>query len=187
MRTLTLLLMLVSLGACATTTPQLVSEVSTYGQWTAARTPTTYAFERLPSQQRWRERQQQFEDAARGALETAGFTEAADANEADVLVQVGARIGAKRAQISSVTTRHKPRTPEHDFSVDPVWVTIELREVALLIRERQSGQTLYGTRATNRGRSVSSPEILAAMFDAAMSDFPNATDSPRQVTVDLNR
>ena len=187
MRAITLLIMLASLSACATATPQLTNDVSTYSRWAAARKPTTYAFERLSSQQRWGERQQQFEDAARGALEAAGFTEATDRTIADVLVQVGARVGAERTLYSGAETRHRPRMPAHDFSQDPVWVTIELREVAVLIRERESGATLYGTRATNRGHSVSSPEIVAAMFDAALSDFPNATENPRQVTVDLNR
>ena len=190
MRTMTLLIMLVSLSACATATPQLTNDVSTYSRWAAARKPTTYAFERLPSQQRWGERQQQFEDAARGALDAAGFTEATDRSSADVLVQVGARARTTRTlQTSAATRPWKPfmRRPNDFSSQHPPYVTTDLREVALLIRERESGDTLYGVRATNRGRSVSSPEIVAAMFDAALSDFPNATENPRQVTVDLNR
>ena len=63
----------------------------------------------------------------------------------------------------------------NDFSGQhPPYVTTDLREVALLIRDRESGHALYGGRASNRGRSISSPTILAAMFEATMKDFPNA-------------
>ncbi len=62
--------------------------------------------------------------------------------------------------------------------MDFVWVTTQLREVALLIRERESGQWLYGARATSPGRSVSNSDVVAAMFAAALNDFPNATENP---------
>lgn len=186
MRTTTPILALALLGGCATT-PQLRSDVSTFSEWAAARSPATYAFERLPSQQRWSERQQRLEDAARGALQAAGFTQAADGNGADVIVQVGARARTERTLQSSAATRHKPRMPAHDFSSDPAYVTIDRREAALLIRDRETGHPLYGASASNRGRSISDPAILTAMFVAAMKDFPNASANPRQTTVELGR
>jgi Domain of unknown function (DUF4136) len=77
--------------ACAG--PRTVSsEVSTYGEWPADRKPTTFRFERLPSQQSRPEQQQAVEDGAQRALETAGFKPAADGAAPDVLVQVGVRI-----------------------------------------------------------------------------------------------
>ena len=70
----------------------LNNEVSTYGAWPAERRPASFVFERLPSQQAHPERRQQLEDAARGALEAAGFRAAADASDAQYLMQVGARV-----------------------------------------------------------------------------------------------
>ncbi|MBI3367628.1 MAG: DUF4136 domain-containing protein, partial [Burkholderiales bacterium] len=79
------------LGGCASFN-QLSADVSTYGDWPAARKPGTYAFERLPSQAARPEMQQQLEDAARPALEKAGFRAAAAGSEPELLVQVGARV-----------------------------------------------------------------------------------------------
>jgi Domain of unknown function (DUF4136) len=178
MRTTTPILMaLILLCACtATATPQLVSDVTAYSQWAITRKPSTYAFERLPAQQARAERQQAIEDAARGALEAAGFTPAADSTGADVIVQVGARARTTRTQQSS--PRHKAIVPggPTDFPGNYIdYVTTDRREVALLIRDRESGGVLYGGRASNRGRSVSDRAILAAMFEATMQDFPSGS------------
>ena len=70
----------------------LNNEVSTYGPWPVDRKPASFAFERLPSQQAQPQRQQQLEDAARGAVEAVGFSAAADANSAEYLMQLGARV-----------------------------------------------------------------------------------------------
>ena len=169
----------------------LTCDVSSYGQWPAGRSPGTYAFERLPSQQAHEAEQQQLEDAARGALETAGFTAASDPAAADVTVQIGARI-----------TRYE-RSPWDD----PFWIHGAYwyhpwhgpgwglgatysspqydREVALLLRDRKSGAPLYETRASSEGGYSSTPEILAAMFAAALKDFPTPALSPRRVTIPL--
>ena len=82
-----------ALSGCAAMR-NLDSEVSTYSQWPAGRQPASYRFERLPSQQARAEQQQQLEDAARRAIEGAGFTPAADEASADVSVQLGARVNA---------------------------------------------------------------------------------------------
>ena len=79
------------LGGCATFN-NLNNDVSTYGPWPADRTPGSYVFERLPSQQAHPERRQMLEDAARGALEARGFRAVADPNGAQYLMQVGARV-----------------------------------------------------------------------------------------------
>jgi hypothetical protein len=113
MRTTTPILMaLILLCACtATATPQLVSDVTAYSQWAITRKPSTYAFDRVPAQQARTERQQEIEDAARGALEAAGFTPVADSTGADVVVQVGARARVTRTPGSSAATRHRAAVP----------------------------------------------------------------------------
>jgi hypothetical protein len=60
------------------------------------------------------------------------------------------------------------------------------REVALLIRDRASGQPLYETRATNDGGYTSGgTALLAAMYEAALKDFPTPAVNPRRVSVEL--
>jgi len=189
MGTRLILMAIISLCAC-TATSQLGSEVTAYSQWGVTRKPSTYSFERLTAQQARAERQQEVEDAARGALEVAGFTRAADDAEADVVVQVGARVRVTRTLSSSAATRHRavvPGGPTYLSTLNPNYVVVDQREVALLIRDRESGDVLYGGRASNRGRSVSDPAILAAMFEATMQDFPSGSPSPRQVAVELKR
>jgi hypothetical protein len=177
------------LSACATTL-QLGSEVSAYSQWVETRRPATYAFERSPSQEARGVHRQQIEDAARGALEAMGFTHTCDVNRADVIVHVGARARVTRTRQSSAAARHKATVPggPTDFSKYHIdYVTIDRREVALLIRDRASGQVLYGASASNRGRSIADTAILAAMFEATLEDFPNASLHPRQVAIELGR
>jgi Domain of unknown function (DUF4136) len=180
------------LGACATTR-QLDNSVSTYSQWPAGRKPASYAFERLPSQQARAEEQQQLEDAARPALEAAGFTAAADESEADVNIQVSARVSPDPRALydDPFWWRAGFGTRWHrGFSTS--WglhytVPSYEREVALLIRDRKSGQTLYEARASNAGNSGAGSALLAAMFEAALKDFPHTGVNPRRVTVELNR
>ena len=189
----------------------LNNEVSTYGPWPAERKPAAFAFERLPSQQaNHPERQQMLEDAARGALEAAGFRAAADAGAAEYLMQVGARVsnnnpwiyneplfwrGSFRYGFGYGRFGHPwgagwgyggfggyggyggygyPSTPSFE------------REVALVIRDRKTGQILYEARANNTGGSAVIDSLLPAMFGAALKDFPGTGPNPRNVTVQLS-
>ncbi|MBC7991722.1 MAG: DUF4136 domain-containing protein [Rhizobacter sp.] len=192
MSSVALLALAAALTACASLN-SVESEVSTYSQWPTERKPTTYAFERLPSQQARAQEQAELEAVARPALASAGFTEVADLKTADVTVQVGARI--------SRTDR-----PVYD---DPFWWRGGLyysrygrpfwgpsfsmaydsprydREAALLIRDRQSNQPLYEARAVNDGLTTGGPQLLGGLFLAAMKDFPQAGVNPRRVSVQL--
>ncbi len=200
-RTLTSLLaagLALLLAGCASLN-QLTSEVSSFSQWPADRKPGSYAFERLPSQQARPDQQQLLEDSARRALELAGFTPAADARSAEYVVQLGARVDA---------------TDQYLYYDDPFWwrgglyysrwgrpywrpgpgfgfgfattTTNYEREVALLIRDRQSAQPLFEARATNDGSSPAIRSLLPAMFEAAMKDFPTGGVNPRRVTTPID-
>ena len=188
-----------ALGGCAAMN-QLSSDVSTFSQWPAQRKPSTYAFERLPSQQANPDQQRTLEDAAARAMESAGFTAATDARSADVSVQLGARVNAQ------------DRSPYDD----PFWWRGGLyrshfgrpyaragfgfgfggfgysglpsyeREVAVLIRDKKSGEPLYEARATNDGGSPSINTLLGAMYEAALKDFPAVGANPRRVTTTIN-
>jgi hypothetical protein len=180
-----------ALAGCAALNT-VVTDVSTHGQWPAQRAPGSYQFERLPSQQAQPEQQAALETAARGALDKAGFKLAPDGARPDVTVQLGARV-----------TRN-PRSPWDD----PYWgggwgwgprgwrgagffppymdssPSYE-REVALLIRDRASGAPLYEARAVSDGNGTGDVALLAAMYDAALQDFPTPALNPRRVRVPL--
>jgi Domain of unknown function (DUF4136) len=170
----------------------VTSDVSSYGEWPAARKPGSYAFERLPSQQAHADDQAKLEDAARGALEMAGFTPAADSKSADVIVQLGARVTRyERSPWDDPFWWHGAYWHRGPWR-GPYWgfsgyysAPIYDREVAVLLRDRKTGQPLYETRASSEGGYSGSPEILSAMFEAALKDFPTPAISPRRVSVPL--
>jgi hypothetical protein len=60
------------------------------------------------------------------------------------------------------------------------------QEVGLLIRDRRTGTPLYEARATNGSISRPNADVFAAMFQAALKDFPNAVPQPHRVAVQLN-
>lgn len=196
-------LLAATLGGCAALN-QVSSEVSTFGDWPAGRAPGTFAFDRLPSQQARADRQQRLEDAARPALERAGFRAAAPGSEPELLVQLGARVSrAERAPWDDPLWWHGGFGYwRHAGWRGPLWAGPGWRgygvtggyydsprydrEVALLIRERSSGKPLYEAHASNEGYSRSGDGLIAPMFTAALTGFPAAAGvNPRQVSVPL--
>jgi hypothetical protein len=176
----------------------VTSEVATYGEWPTGRKPGSYAFERLPSQQAKATQQAELEAAAAKAMEQAGFTAAKDAASADVIVQIGARIN--RADVSpwddplwwrwGAGYWRAPgwRSSRAAFygGWNDDWYRRYERHVALLIRDRASSKPLYEAHAQTEGGSVGDAALLAAMFTAAMKDFPAlGASNPRRVTVGL--
>lgn len=189
------------LGGCASFN-NLNSDVSTFGPWPAERKPATFAFERLPSQQQHPEHQQQLENAARGAVEAAGFRAAADLNSAEYLMQVGARVSTNDPWIYNEPlfwhAGWRYGYGYHRWGRGPYWgmnggfgyyggTTSFEREVALLIRDRKTGQLLYEARASNAGPSATIDYLLPAMFEAAMKDFPGAGPNPHAVTTQISK
>lgn len=192
-----------ALGACSGVSTVSI-DVSSQGQWPSGSKPGTYAIERLPSQQANAEEQARIETAALPALAAAGFT-SAPAEQADLLIQVGARafdVLRRDPFASSFYWRsdwwyyggrrpffHGSRFYGPGFygggfsSYDNVEVQ---REVALLIRDRRSQKIVYETRATYLQR-WNNDALLPAMFEAALKDFPQTALSPRTVVVTLPR
>ncbi|KNZ32562.1 MAG: hypothetical protein AD742_12220 [Methylibium sp. NZG] len=197
MKSISVVAAALALSGCAAFN-QLNSEVSSYGQWPAERKPSSYVFERLPSQQARPERQQQLEDAARRAVESAGFTLAADEKAADVSIQLGVRVNAaERSPYDDPLWWRGGAFYSHygrfgrgywgpGLGVQFATPTYE-REVALLIRDRKTGQALYEARASNDGASSAINSLLPAMFEAAMKDFPTGGINPRNVSVEIKR
>ena len=191
--TLTLLLAAAALSGCAALN-SVTSDVSSFGEWPSARKPGTFAFERLPSQQSRAAETDALEAAARPALLKAGFTAVAAGAEPEVLVQVGSRVGRSEPTWAAPIWwggsfgyyRHGPWIGPRwglNYQYDALRYD---REVAVLIRDRSSGKPLFEARASNEGNASSaSNTTLAAMFEAAMLDFPRLGMNPRRVSVPL--
>ncbi len=192
-------LLAAGLTGCATPTT-LVADAASFGTWPAGRAPGSYAIERLPSQQVDAERQRLLEDALRPALARAGFAPAADGAQPDVLVQAGARVS--RSDLSPWDDplwwpggfgiwRHGPwRGPAWrggwgwSARFDASGPRYE-RSVAVLLRDRASGQPLYEARASSEGYSDNAAPLLAPLFAAALADFPADKAEPHAVSVPL--
>jgi len=190
-KALSILIAAAALSACAGL-HELSNDVSTYSLWPADRKPTTYTFERLPSQQVNAQQQLLLEDAAHRAMEKAGFTLATDPAAADVSVTLGARVTPNdRSPYDDPFWWHGglygyryfgrpyyyrgfgPRFG-YPFFDSPTYE----REVAMLIRDRKTGQPLYEVRVVNDGFSSSIDALLGAMFEAGMAGFPQQPGGP---------
>ena len=193
------------LAGCATLN-SVDASVATFGAWPANAAPGTYAFDRLPSQERNPQRQQMLENAAAQALASAGFRPAADGAKPAVMVQIGARTerfeqspwddpfwwgGPRRFGYGAWPGygRFGPWGPygarRRLWAPFPPEPDIYMHEVALLIRDADTGKALYETRATNDGYSSGGDRLLAAMFSASMKEFPRTDDKPHVVRVEL--
>lgn len=194
-------LAVVALTACSG--PYTVSaDVASYGTWPAGRNAGTYAFERLPSQQQSDEagkRQDTLENLARPALEKAGFTPAADPKGADVLVTLGARITAYDPVPwdDPLWWRWRGRmfSPRYGYAGwggwgwrhDPFFDRRYDRAVAVLVRDRATGEALFETHASNEGATVGGDTMIGALFTAAMTDFPRIEPKSHTVNVQVVR
>jgi hypothetical protein len=193
---------LAALTACASL-DSVDSEVSSYSRWPAGRTPSTYAFERLPSQQAHPQQAQRLEDAARRAVEGAGFVPAPEGAAPDVTIQLGARIAELDPSpfddplwYGRFGSFHGPFAYgrygrpffgpgwRYGYGGPGVDLPYYEREVAVLIRDKRSGEALYEARANSEGTSAAAADLLPAMFSAALKDFPNGgSPNPHRVRV----
>ncbi len=181
------------------------TSVATFGAWPADAAPGTYAFDRLPSQERDPQRQQALENAAAQALASAGFKPVAEGTKPSVMVQIGVRTerfeaapwddpfwwGGPRRFGYAGWAPYGPYGPWGPYGYRRgVWAPfppadVYLNEVALLIRDANTGKALYETRVSSDGYSSGGDRLIAAMFDASMKDFPRTNDKAHSVRVEL--
>ncbi|MDO9073179.1 MAG: DUF4136 domain-containing protein [Rubrivivax sp.] len=170
------------------------SEVSSYGDWPAGRTPGSFAFERLPSQQAQAAESERLEAAAAGALAKAGFMPVEAGKDPDVLVQVGARDSRFVVQPWDDPLwwrggfgywRHGPwGSPRWAMSLQYDFPRYQT-QIGMLLRDRASGKPLYETRAVTESNVRADSATLGALFEAALMDFPRLGMNPRRVVVQL--
>ncbi|HEY8974206.1 MAG TPA: DUF4136 domain-containing protein [Burkholderiaceae bacterium] len=195
-----------ALAGCASMNV-LDAQVATFGAWPAGATPGTYAFDRLPSQEKNPQRTQAIENAAAQALANAGFHPVAEGGKPAVMVQIGARTerfeqapwddpfwwgGPRRWGYRGWAGYGGPYGPWGPYGYHhglwapfPPEPDVYLHEVALLIRDADTGKALYEARASTDGYSSGGDRMLAAMFDASMKDFPNTNDKAHTIRVPL--
>ncbi|MDH4051064.1 MAG: DUF4136 domain-containing protein [Rubrivivax sp.] len=177
-------------------------DIATYGEWPAGRSPGSFAFDRLPSQQAQPELAAHLEDLARPGLGKAGFVETAPGQAPDVLVQVAARSALAEPMLwaDSLWWRGGWGYPHYRspyywggpgpwgysrWYVDPYLDRRYVAEVALLIRDAATGKPLYEARASNEGFGSGDDALSMALFETALFDFPRTGPNPRQLSVQI--
>jgi hypothetical protein len=157
-----------------------------------------------------RSRRRRCSRTRRGAIEGTGFVPAREGSVADVTMQLGARITETERSpfddpfwYGGYGAWHRPFgyagyggpywrrgywSPyywgPYPYSAFPNY----LREVALLIRDKRSGEPLYEARAISEGTSTGISRVLPAMFAAALKDFPSGSPTnPHRVTIQAER
>lgn len=186
---------LVGLTAC-TGPYNVYAEVSSFGEWPADRVGGTYAFERMLSQKHSK-RHMAVEEAAREALEHAGFKPAAEGREPDIKVSVAMRYSVAEPAIWDDPLWWRGRAGFGYWrrgglwwngpGVGP-WSPFDVRyyrEAAVLLRDGRSGEPLYETHASNDGNTMGDDELARALFLAAMAEFPKAEGKAHRVSVTM--
>lgn len=188
-----------ALGGCASGPRTITSQVQSYASMQQVRLPTTYRMEILPSQEQ-QTSFSQIEYAAQEALQRAGLKRAAQPEQARLVVQVGASASQGRAYHPSYDPYfyggprfgwglgygggwHGSWGMRWMMDTPPM---VYLRAVKLVLRDAQSQRIVYETSAQHDEVSVDDSRIWQVLFDAALSDFPNPPQGPRQVQTTLS-
>ncbi|MDF1484528.1 DUF4136 domain-containing protein [Ramlibacter sp. H39-3-26] len=160
----------------------------------------TYRFERLPSQQTPQAAVQQraLEDIAEQALAKVGMQR--DDAHARYTVQVGMQTtsrlrddgwndgwyGGPRWRMGVGLGFYGRRSSIGGMGWFPPTVLYQ-HEIGLVMRDTASNQIVYETHAVNDDLWNDDPAALAAMFDAALRDFPQPPQGPRRINIEIPR
>lgn len=186
-RWLTGLALLLTLAGCAL--PRMIdSDVQSFPGTVMAARDATYQFERLPSQQSDTASRDRIEAIAEQALAQAGLIR--DDAKARYLVQTSLQIDTFARQPQRPPREHGVfgglsvgvGSPSLFILMEPPWYRYS---VQVLLRERSSGQVAYETRAVFEGPWSDSTNLLPAIFEAALRDYPTPPSGPRRVVVEL--
>jgi hypothetical protein len=194
------LVLVASLGGCATSWV-VDSDVKSFASPGAVAPGATYRFDRLPSQQADRARQESLEAMAAAALDQVGLRR--DDAKPQYTAQIGARVTAGLSPWADPWLYSGPwgyggygygsygrrfygggwyGGPAFAPPANP-WYE---REVSIVLRETGSNRVVYETRARNDGPYNSSAAILPVMFQAALQGFPNPPQGERRVNIELS-
>ncbi len=179
------------LGGCASLMT-VRPEVRSFGNWPEGRAPGTYRFERLPSQDQPLSRAAEWEQLAAPALAKAGLKPASAGSAPDLIVSLGVRVGVSDADPWADPLWYRWNAPLYHWRfglpprAHPMFIERRYeREVGVLLRDRASGSALYEARASLDGATRGDDRLIAALFEAALGDFPQARPQSHEVSVTL--
>lgn len=173
------------------------SDVRTYTVGQGVTVPASYRFELLPSQQALPEQRAWIQDMVQAELDKVGM------RRDDAAPQYSVRFDLRvhRAPRSPwddpflmggfypahpVVTRNGVvyHYPTPFFRMEMPWYR---REVSLLMRRLSDGVLVFESNARSDGYWADDEAVLPAMFEAALRDFPNPPQGPRQVLIEIPR
>lgn len=175
------------LAGCASTR-KIDSEVRSFAGAADAPGEPTFRFDRLPSQQPATALQERLEALATDALARKGLVR----NDASARYSVVLQVQAE--QYTPLLTHPawpgRLRSGPHGRLWHPwPWLEMESTEyrhaVGILIRNVASGQLVYESRAVHDGPWGDTLNLLPAILEAALHDYPQASPTPHTVVVDL--
>lgn len=183
------------------TTRLVESDVTAFHNWNAAPPApgTTYRFERLPSQRVVGAQQDYLEERARAALAKVGMELNTAAPRYTVQVRVNTLVieragydglgydgfgfaspgvflgGGNRGAAFGMSFPMRFSEPYYR------------RELTLLVRDQNTQQVVFETRAVSDGVQGETLSVLTAMLDAALLGFPQPPPGTRRVNVQIPR
>jgi hypothetical protein len=179
------------LGGCSTVRV-VESEVRTFSSLSALPAQPTFRFDRLPSQQAQDPIQMEVERMAELALGQVGLRR--DDGQARYGVQLGVRVGRDDRVDWNDVWWYGPGMRGWRFGRPGYWSTPWAhatswyqREVSLALRDNSTGQVVYETHALEESTWSDTWNLLPAIFSAALTEFPAATQGqrPRKVALPL--
>ena len=179
----------VVLAGCATGRT-IDSEVRSFGGPTPIAAGATYRFERLPSQDP--KAQEPLELAAQKELTAKGMLR----NDGQARYSVEVRLEASMLMSNALQRWANSPFPDRivigpDGSLwrqvrrpllDPTWYRHTLQ---LVVRDLGNGGVAFDTRAVHESPWSDTPNLIAPLMRAALSDFPQAQPTPKTVLVEL--
>jgi hypothetical protein len=191
-----LLLLVLALSGCSGMRI-IESDVRAYTARQAITVPATYRFEQLPSQQAMPEQRSVLEGIVQAELDKVGMRRVDTAAQYSVSVELRMHkdprapwddpsFGPGAYRGFPIVTRHGVVYPYPGpfFAPSLPWYR---REVSLLMRRLTDGELVFETHANSDGYWSDDAAVVPAMVEAALRDFPNPPQGPRQVNIEIPR
>ncbi|MES2423420.1 MAG: DUF4136 domain-containing protein [Pseudomonadota bacterium] len=197
-RSLACLSLVAVLSACASV--RVDSEVSAFSKLPPAPALAGgYRFEQLPSQQANPQRQAQIEALAQPVLQRAGLARNDQAARYSVQLGIQTQRGARSGWDDDFWWharygwgpywRSGFGWPHHGTAYPLGYPSSPQyrHEVTVLLRDLNTQQIVFESRAVHEGLWASAEKLLPALVEAALRDFPNPPAGVRRVEVELPR
>lgn len=172
----------IALGGCATSR-MIDSDVHSFSGQPPARTGASFAIEHLPSQQGQSDVQSTIDAQLTQALENVGLHAG---NNPDYLAQIQVDVSTIRNPYWRPPRRSKRVLADGTVIFEPV-MEIEIpwyrHQVQVLLRDTHSNTLAYQAQADFDGPWRDTLNLLPAMLQAALRDYPNALQG--KVVVEL--